>query len=210
MSCRNHITLRRPSSKVLSIKDLLRRVWSSSAFLRGCVDETKPFLVADDGSKAHLERINDLMKSDYYWSLISIICLLAQQAELIGSWSEGCPCHPPPRHVSSDQRQNIMTTEHMPVSDDPNSGAKQRRRRRKPVQTQAQRESKKCPFRCCRAPELAMGHAMRIQREFAKSHHSRFLESVSHIPTHQRGELISAWSIASSKLQGLMALAIVL
>ena len=197
---------------MLPLERLLRTSWNSGVFLRGATDPTKPFLVADDGSRAHLERLNSLMVSDFHWALIQTINLLAREAELIGSWCEGCPCHPPPpprraaavthstERLDPNGMSIVTTGDPDVVSDNPIRRAFRRKRRRNT--TQAERESLRCCFRCCRAPELAVGSALIYQRQCASTNQSCFNNTVATIPSHERGELISYWTNASSKLFG--------
>lgn len=193
--------------QVIQIKDLLRQSWNSSAFLRGTVETSKPILLADDGSKAHLGRLNDIMGSDYDWALIDTLSLLGQEAELIGSWCEGCSCHPPPsrkRRLPQAEKVDYSTSI---VSLPPGEGHAQRRRpkQRADPMTKAEREAAACCFRCCRAPELATGRALVMHGKFAASHQSLFNGIVSKISNTQRGELIAYWTFASSKLFGHLA-----
>lgn len=195
-------------SQVLPLEKLIRETWSSSAFLRGCVDVSKPFLLADDGSKAHLQRLNSLMGSNFDWVLMRIICLLAQEAEVIGSWCEGCPCHVPiGPHISTQESQEHedgfgIVSVPLPSADD---NKRKRSKRRTPALMQAYRESKNCSFRCCRAPELAVGCGLARQREFTANHQGEFTEAISKLPNRQRGELIASWTFASAKLFGYLA-----
>ena len=196
-----------PSIEVIPIKDLLRQSWNSSAFLRGTMEVSKPLLLADDGSKAHLGRLNDIMGSDYDWALIHTLSLLGQEAELIGSWCEGCSCHPPPsRNRRLPQVQDVDYSTSI-VSLPPGEGHAQRRRpkQRASPMTKAEREAAACCFRCCRAPELATGHALVMQGKFSASHQSLFNSIVANLSITQRGELIAYWTFASSKLFGILA-----
>jgi hypothetical protein len=188
------------------MESLLRQSWDCGVYLRGSPElSNKPFLVADDGSKAHLQRINQIMASDFDWSTMAMICLLAQESEIVGAWSEGCGCHIPPRRDSlpnwcPPEQTDGDDVELIPLADDVNIA---RRRRRNPL-THAQRESLKCPFRCCRSPELATGKALILQKQFMGSHKSRFNNVISKLPSKQKGELASAWTSSCSKLIGTM------
>lgn len=190
------------------MEKLLRQSWNSSIFLRGNADPSRPILLADDGSKAHLERLNSLMTSDFDWVLIRLISLLSQQAELIGSWCEGCPCH---SHCHSsrsgsynapfiDDGSGIVS---IPLTDETTQPSRKRAKRRSPAEMKAHKDAQRCSFKCCRAPELAAGHALEMQRELAASHRTQVTEVISKIANNEhRGELISCWSSASSKLYG--------
>ena len=172
--------------------------------MRGSSPEcgNKPFLVADDGSKAHLQRLNAIMSSDMDWCVMSMISLLAQEAELIGSWCEGCPCHLPVRHEVSAgpyQHRDVGDVELIPLMD---SVPCVRPRRRKPL-TKSDRDALACCFRCCRAPELATGCALLLQRRFMAEHKARFNSIASKLPNQQRGDLVGSWNHCCAKIYGL-------
>ena len=191
--------------KVLPLEQLLRSSWNSSTYLRGSSPESvnKPFLVADDGSKAHLQRINMIMASDYDWSTMAMISLLSKEAEFVGSWCEGCPCHLPPRHqVRVVEAHSVDDVELIPLTDSIPCVKPKRQRKL----TEADREALSCDFRCCRAPELATGCALILQRGFMSKHQSEFNKIVSKLPERDRGLLAASWASATSKLFGTLAM----
>ncbi len=189
------------------MEKLIRQSWNSSIFLRGSIDPSRPILLADDGSKAHLERLNVLMTSNFDWVLIRLISLLSEEAELIGSWCEGCPCHSQ-CHSGRSGSYNAPFIDgsgivSIPLTDGTPQLSRKRAKRRSPAEMKARKEAQRCSFKCCRAPELAAGHALEIQREVTASHRAQVTEAISKITNNQhRGELISCWSSASSKLFG--------
>ena len=79
-----------------------------------------------------------------------MIGLLAKEADLVGRWAESCPCHGP--NSAQDQpHESLMLTDNAP------SKKQQRKRLHRRPQDQL------CPFRACRAPELATGVAQSLQ-----------------------------------------------
>ena len=155
-----------PCAKVIPLEKLLRDSWRSKKYLKSALDTKKPFLV-EDGSKAHIQRINGLMDSDYDWCCIRMVSALASSSDMLGSWTESCPCpeiHPPSK--------------------------------------QAAEEAQACPFRCCRAPELAAGHGLSALVGKLQGHKSSFVKELSAAPTSKQTELNSSWSVACSKLYG--------
>ena len=168
-----------PLTEVLPIEKILRNSWDSSRYLRGSVEVHKPFLV-EEGSRAHIHRIGLLMKSDYDWCCIGMVALLSSESDLIGSWAESCPCHsrpiPAKRHPGKRKER---------VSEN--------------------KEAASCPFRCCRAPELAVGRGVTVLCEKMLSHKGVFSEIVATAPPAHQSELLSAWGSASSKLFGILA-----
>ena len=88
-----------PHTQVMPVQQLLRSCWSAKKFQAGSnapgvSQPSRPFLLPDTGSmKATVTTIDSLMASQYDWSCVAMIGLLAKEADLVGRWSEGCPCH---------------------------------------------------------------------------------------------------------------------
>ncbi len=83
--------------QAICVEALLRRCWSKRTYLSrknedGEAQHRRPFLV-EDGSKAHIERIDQMMRSDEDWACIAMIAHIAMDAERLGQWAENCPCH---------------------------------------------------------------------------------------------------------------------
>lgn len=163
-------------AEVLPVETLLRNAWNTDRYMKGTTDvnQSKPFLV-EECSKAHLQRIRDLMRDDYSWAVIAMVALLSNESDHIGSWSESCPCHPLPRQAKG---------------------------RRSSANKAAIQEAKNCPFRCCRAPELAVGQGLELLCVKMMSHAGPFNEYLARAPANKRSELASSWTTACSKLFG--------
>lgn len=156
------------SHEVLPLEPLLRRAWNAERYLKGAASESNsgmPILL-EDSSKAHVTRINGLMRSDYDWASIALISLLSTEAEIIGSWSEGCQCH----------------------------------------DCDTSKVAKACPFRACRAPEMAVGRSLQVLSDLVVADKGTLLRYMSKAPSHQRTELLNSWTTASSRLVGLLVL----
>ena len=98
-------------TEILPLEHVLRTTWSTRHYLKGDVQHKQTFLV-EDGSRVHIQRIAELMQSDYDWATIAMISLLASESETIGSWAEGCMCHCPSIHDSPstpEARQEAKT-----------------------------------------------------------------------------------------------------
>lgn len=163
-------------SKVMPIGKLLRSCWNPKLYLRSSQgDREKPFLL-EESSKVHFARINQTMSSDLDWCHIGLVALISAECDLVGKWSEGCYCHPPVVKV--------------------------RRKRSGAYYQQAHHSSPDCPFKCCRAPELAIGVGVKIQSAMMGSHRDEFLECVALAPARSRGQLVSSWDTATSKMFG--------
>ena len=154
------------------MEHLLRDSWNTNLYVTAGPDFKKAFLV-EESSKAHIQRISALMKSNYDWSCLAMISLLSADADFIGSWAESCPCH-----VQPPEDADLK------------------------VKRQAKRELNACPFRCCRAPELASGHGLKHLCQQLLVHKKSFAEYVSRAPESNRAELNASWETACSKLFG--------
>ena len=108
-----------------------------------------------------------------------MVGLLSGDSDALGSWAEGCPCHP------------LSAVEHA-------VGFKEKQK--------VKAEAKSCMFRCCRAPELACGHGLKNIVLRLVSHQSTFSQYVSKAPPNKRSELNSSWEAACSKLFGSMVI----
>lgn len=124
--------------------------------------------MVEDGSRVHIQRITDLMSSDYDWATIAMVSLLAAESEVIGSWAEGCMCH--------DMVQGNVN----------------------------KRDARDCPYRCCRAPELAAGFGLAQLCRKMMANREDFNAYASRAPLLRRTELLGSWATACSKLFGQM------
>ena len=78
---------------MLPLEKLLRKSWNTNKYLTTGPDSKKAFLL-EETSKVHVQRISALMSSDYMWAVIAMVALLSGDSDSLGSWAEGCPCHP--------------------------------------------------------------------------------------------------------------------
>ena len=190
------------STKVLPLEKLLREGWNSNAYVRG-IEGDRPFAV-EDSSKKHITRITQLMKNDLDWCFIGMIKMIAKESEIIGKWCEGCGCH-------NDDLESLATeTEDAIVIIDGVANVEVTRchaKSRKVPRTLGQLEAANCPFRCCRAPELALGWAARLQRRCMSIQGPLFNKLTSRAPAKDRGLLIAAWNAARSRLYGVLGFA---
>lgn len=186
------------SPQVLPLEGLLRTGWNSRAYLRGVPAEGHRALVPEESTRANLTRLGQLMSSDTDWAYIEMICLLAEECELIGKWAEGCPCHL--RRVPTQPLSGAGAV--LAIETVLKSKPQQKRRKARIKLTQGDREAASCSFKCCRAPELATGQALALQQSTMDSHKSRINSIICRVPTNQRGELVASWSTARSRMTG--------
>lgn len=162
--------------QVLPLEQLLRSCWNTNKYLTAGPDSKKAFLL-EETSKVHVQRISNLMGSDYAWASIAMVALLSGDSDALGSWAEGCPCHSLPE---IDEIECL-----------------QEKRR-------AKAEAKQCKLKCCRVPELACGHGLKQVVLRLVSHKTTFTSYVAKAPPAKRTELYSSWETACSRLFGTM------
>lgn len=171
--------------QVLPLEDMLRSAWNSKNYMSASAQsenaqgkKRQPFLI-EESSKATVGNISELMGSDYAWSCISMISHLASESDKLGVWAEQCPC---PEHARVGPRM------------DKQPGRK--RRNQQPVGAAA------CSLKCCRAPELATGAAMKLQAASLEKRVWEFTASISRTPPQKRAELLGSFQKAIGRLWG--------
>ena len=196
------------SCQVLPLEPLIRNGWNTNLYLKG--SDSKPFLV-EDRSKAHLGRIAQLTKSEADWAYIGVISLISREAELIGKWCEGCPCHGwdtaadfPFKTVGPETQELVVVDGFAMVSAESESCKKPAR---KPPRRPDQLEAASCSFKCCRAPELALGRASDLQESLMVAQAPLFNRIVARTPGDQRGIVDAAWTTARSRPYGCLCCA---
>ena len=178
------------STKVLPIEDLLRECWDPVRFTKSvdsistdgtkrAGDKVKTF-TPEESSRVTLKLISDLMASDYAWACIALIAHLSQECEGVGLWCEGCPC--PEHQVSA-----------------PSKVPGQRR-----AVTVLPPGAANCPFKTCRAPELARGVAILRQEGCMNVNRALFNEYIAKAPHSYRSELHNTWTKSTSKIWGIL------
>lgn len=172
--------------QVLPLEGLLRDCWDAGRFTKAVEqqgstsnDKTTHFS-PEATSKATIKLICQLMGSDYSWACIALVALLSKEAETVSEWSEGCPCPEHQWHAPTKEPGKKK------INDIPQGAST-------------------CPFKCCRAHELACGVAMIRQDEHANQNRLLFNEYVSKAPQVKKSELHNSWSVATSKIWGFFA-----
>ena len=175
-------------TEVLPLEEPLRAAWNTKNFVKrssattdGEGKKSQPFLV-EASSKVTISHLNELMRSDYRWACIAFIAHLTRDAEMVGSWAESCPCEEHQIHTLAVY------------------GSKVPRRKRKHVAKDA--SAANCCFRCCRAPELAAGVALRMQSSRLNADRSSFAQYIAKAPEATRSELQGAYTKGCGRLWG--------
>ena len=161
------------------MEEVLRPAWNSRKYLKGdSTGDDQPFLVEDE-SRAHVQRLNNLMQTTSDWCAIRLVTYLSQAADFLGQWGESCPCE---HHNDGPQLVKKLSGQRVRVG--------------------RQSEGSTCPFRCCRAAELASGKALTLLTALVESQQSKFLKCVATAPVAHQSALTGAWYTATSKLLG--------
>ena len=162
---------------LLAAEPLIRQTWSLQTFLGGDQNHKKWKANSDFGPS--VESIDAALTSAAWWTGVSIVHDVAFEAEYIGRWAEGCPCG-----CSSDSGQLAIV-----------GGGSSGRRRRQKQQSQAQA----CPFRGCRAGQLAAGDWIGPLKNVMAASRSRVTQFLV-MSRDNRSEYFSDWTRARGKL----------
>lgn len=119
------------------------------------------------------------MQTTSDWCAIRLVTYLSQAADFLGQWGESCPCE---HHNDGPQLVKKLSGQRVRVG--------------------RQSEGSTCPFRCCRAAELASGKALTLLTALVESQQSKFLKCVATAPVAHQSALTGAWYTATSKLLG--------
>ena len=119
------------------------------------------------------------MQTTSDWCAIRLVTYLSQAADFLGQWGESCPCE---HHNDGPQLVKKLSGQRVRVG--------------------RQSEGSTCPFRCCRAAELASGKALTLLTALVESQQSKFLKCVATAPVPHQSALTGAWYTATSKLLG--------
>lgn len=171
---------------------------SAAATTDASKKRSQPFLV-EESSRITVQNIRELLRkgpeADYHWCCIALIAHVADEADLVGRWAEGCPDWCECKEASEDMQGRRLR------------GPGQRRRTRfKPEQDHDL--ASRCAFRCCRAPELAAGAAMRMQQEAMHADKPTFAPYVAKAPQNKRSELQGSFVHACGRMWGSLALCV--
>ena len=142
----------------------------------------------EESARVTVQKVDDLLNSEFDWVSIEIIGRLAFESEWIGRWAEACPCRRTTRttvraitYNGSSRRICSSVSGNLHETDVCYRGGD-------------------CPLKGCRAPELAQGVAVNLQSELMREHSYDFAEQLASLPDNQRAELLAFWSTTRSRL----------
>ena len=140
----------------------------------------------DAFSGVSIDDVDQVIRNENTWRYIAVAADLSEEADHIGSWSEGCSCH------------GDLSAEYLK-----DQAAKRRKRRKQQPHgfLAATDDNGSCPFKGCRACELASGEAMDSLLSKMMSNRRKILPHVSSASDDQH-TLLADWERARSRLWG--------
>ena len=161
---------------MLFIEPILRHYFDKTKFVQRDRrnPDTRPVLadtIDDFGEDADAIQ---MVIDPVFWSTARVIHEIGFQAEFLGRWSEGCPCH-------EEHRLAYHTT---PKGE--------RYKLPKPPT---------CELQCCRAPELAAGDGLRLFRKILWVSQQNVLSHLAGLPLSEQTSLRRDWDHARSKIK---------
>ena len=167
--------------QVLLLEKLLRKYWSKDAFKTGkgsntAVNDKRNNTVTDSsGNAITVERIDAVIRSPAFWSTCHLVKEVGFAAELVGRWSESCPCLSAYQELwnwSKHHGDGIVNIPQPPA----------------------------CDKKGCRAHELAAGTAFRIFQQYHWMSRNIIVEHLDSLPSHVQHSLRCDWERARSKM----------
>ena len=165
--------------KMLLIEPVIRNHWKKNAFQKGKNADgdvvAAPWTAQPtDDYSIPLEELDRVIRSNFFWAAARVVHEVGYQAEVLGRWSEGCPCH--------DSHRLVWHS----------STAEERRELPKPPS---------CEFQSCRAPELACGSAMHAFRRAIWTSQQNIVQHVAGLSTAEQTRLRLDWDTARAKIE---------
>ena len=131
-----------------------------------------------------VDDIDKAIRCPVTWCSMAAVLDIALEAEHIGRWCEGCPCH-----NQGDQK----ALEDL------------RKKKRKVEQPRGWTQEIKCPYKGCRAVELASGVGQRSLHERMMRNKEQVLAHFSSVPDEKRSALLTDWDDARGRLWSVLA-----
>lgn len=141
-----------------------------------------PTMSQDPWSSVTIDEIDATIRNQTTWVCIAIVADLSQEADHIGSWSEGCPCH------SKNPAQRNLYEKQV-------ASAKRKKRR---IGERGFQSQESCPYHGCRSYELASGEGLASLKNKMMSNRLKVILHSSDIP--KKETFISDWDHARARL----------
>ena len=160
---------------LLAAEPMMRQTWCQKKFMGG--DQAyRQWKATSSDFGPGIDAINAALTAPSFWTGVAIVHDVAFEAEYIGRWSEGCPCG-----CTDDNSQLAIAA---------SAKAGHTRRRRQHVS---------CPFRGCRAAQLAAGEWIPKLKKVMNESRSRVTQFLV-MSRDDRPEFLADWTKARGKL----------
>lgn len=113
------------------------------------------------------------------WASISVVLDICEECDSIGNWSEGCPC--------CDQK-------------DEKSRVRSEVKKSRAVQPRGFRDELRCPYKGCRAVELACGRGQANVLNKMVANKERVALHFASVPPELRSNMLQDWESARARL----------
>lgn len=169
------------TEELLHVEHELRMYWNKHKFANG-LDDAKHKRWKDTTSGEfgiNVSFIDETIQSTTFWNSVCMVHDIAFEAEFIGKWAEGCSC--------CEDKLISGTSGH-------------KRQRTKWFSKSIQSSLLPCPYKGCRAVQLAAGDWLpRLQSVMSESR-SRLTDIVVRSPSTDQPAFVEDWIAARSKL----------
>ena len=158
------------ASKLMLVEPVIRKWWNKLAYRKS---RDKPSEV-DDAWSASADELERVIKSASFWATARVMNEVGYQAEMVGRWTEGCPCHEAQRliwHSSSSHDRRLLP---------------------KPPT---------CEFQSCRAPQLASGEAIFAFKKSFWLSQQNIVVHVAGLPMTDQTKLRMDWDAARARIE---------
>ena len=175
---------------LLPLQHILRKYWNRSKYIAGMSGTKYQRLKlpnSSDGEQygASPDGLESTISSDSFWAATTIVEHISYEAEFVGRWAEGCHCHGDvgfewhaAHAASQDQEQT-------------------RRNFRK--------KSTMCPFKGCRAPELASADALCRLKSLMMQNRSLLTHAITMANSADQSAFLHDWVKARGRLWTLIS-----
>lgn len=168
--------------ELLLLEVPLRSYWSKDKFLKGMSgtrhraskESSSDFV----GMSVSVQAIDQYIQDSSFWASVAVVQDVSFAAEFVGRWAEGCSC----------------------CEDELVTGRTAKRRRTKWLNHV--NETTPCPFRGCRATEIAAGDWLPKLQSILADKQRTLSDSVSKAVGPDRQLLLNDWIRSRSKLWG--------
>ena len=161
---------------LLEREQLIRQHWDKKRFMGGMAPKQKQLHSTTD-LNVTIDAIDLAVRNPTFWSCARLINDLSFSAEFVGRWCEGCPCCSELQTGSCRKRQRTKWLINVHTS-----------------------ASMKCPYKGCRAVDMAAGDWQSKLQLVLADEESRLNQSIACSEDSQQSIYLSQWTKARSTL----------